>query len=123
MREVYIYDEFCEDLDNLSLVGALTPTSCEHEEIAGGMSGVVLVHPIDEIGKYKALEKGRILKCTVPVRTTPEIDGTTIVTTVEKWYVDPLSTKAQKKVWSKREEGMLKRWDVQLVRDDYELRC
>ena len=105
MREVYVYDEFCNDFDNLGLVGALTPTSCEHEEIAGGMSEVVLVHPIDETGKYKALEKGRILKCIVPVRTTPEIDGTTVVTTVEKWHVDPLSTKAQRKVWSKREEG------------------
>lgn len=105
MREVYVYDELCTDFDNLGLVGALTPTSCEHEEIAGGMSEVVLVHPIDETGKYKALEKGHIIKATVPVRTTPEIDGTTIVTTVEKWHVDPMSTKAQRKVWSKREEG------------------
>lgn len=105
MREVYVYDEFCNDFDNLGLVGALTPTSCEHEEIAGGMSEVVLVHPIDETGKYKALEKGRIIKAIVPVRTTPEIDGTTVVTTVEKWHVDPLSTKAQRKVWSKRTDG------------------
>ena len=105
MREVYVYDEFCNDFDNLGLVGALTPTSCEHEEIAGGMSEVILVHPIDETGKYKALEKGRIIKAIVPVRTTPEIDGTTVVTTVEKWHVDPLSTKAQRKVWSKRTDG------------------
>lgn len=105
MREVYVYDEFCEDFDNLGIVGALTPTSCEHEEIAGGMSEVILVHPIDEVGKYKGLEKGRILKATVPVRTTPEIDGTTMVTTVWKYHVKASSSKEQRKVWSKREEG------------------
>ena len=105
MREVYVYDEFCNDFDNLGLVGALTPTSCEHEEIAGGMSEVILVHPIDETGKYKALEKGRIIKAVVPVRTTPEIDGSTVVTTVWKYHVKASSSKEQRKVWSKREEG------------------
>ena len=40
MGEVYVYDKWTEDFSTTGLCGTLTPFSCRHEEIAGGMSGV-----------------------------------------------------------------------------------
>ena len=102
---VYVYDAFADDFDNAGLVGALEPISCEHDEIAGGMSEVTLVHPLDKMGKWRALMRGNIIKCFTRVRTTPEINDGQITTTVEKWTVKDTSSKAERVVYSAKEGG------------------
>jgi phage minor structural protein len=87
MSEIYVYDKSCDDFTNFGLCGALTPTSCIFEEEANGMSEITLEHPIDDFGRFNALTYDNLLVAEVPVRTTPEIDGHTIVTTVEKCTV------------------------------------
>ena len=87
MANIYVYDKSCEDFTNFGLCGALTPTSCVFEEEANGMSEITLEHPIDDFGRFNALTYDNLLVAEVPVRTTPEIDGHTIVTTVEKCTV------------------------------------
>lgn len=105
MYDVYVYDAFTTDFDNIGLVGALTPTSCEHDEVANGASEVVLAHPLDEAGKWKGLMRGNILKVWTRVRTTPEIDDGELVRTVEKWTVKQTSSKAERVVYSKKADG------------------
>lgn len=73
MHEVYIYAGKDQSLDGMGICGALTPTSCIHDEQAGGMSEVTLEHPFDELGKWRTIRTGRILKCWVPVRETPQL--------------------------------------------------
>lgn len=102
MAYVYIYAAACEDFANFGLAGALMPESCVFEEEANGMSELTLVHPLDELGKYTAIERERILMAEVPVRTTPEINGGKIVTSVEKWSVKATATKAQRTIYRKK---------------------
>lgn len=71
MHDAYIYEGKGQDFDGLGLVGALTPTACVHDETANGNSEITLEHPFDELGKWSFLQRGRILKCWVPVRETP----------------------------------------------------
>lgn len=91
MAEIYVYDSKCDDFTNFGLVGALTPTSCVFEEEANGMSEITLVHPLDNFGRYTALVTNNLLIAEVPVRTTPEIDGGKIVTSIEQWKVQSAS--------------------------------
>ena len=95
MSDIFVFAPDADDFGTFGLVGALIPTKCEHEEVAGGMSQITLEHPLDELGRHRMLKPGYILQCRVPVRTTPEIDGTRIVTSVEVWTVSPLATKVQ----------------------------
>lgn len=74
MSEVYVYEPKCDDFANFGLVGALTPTSCVFEEEANGMSEITLEHPLDSLGRYKALETNNLLQVKVPVRTPPSMD-------------------------------------------------
>ncbi|MDL2206271.1 hypothetical protein LJC33_05100 [Eubacteriales bacterium OttesenSCG-928-N13] len=109
MGHAYIYTPDAEDFDSLGLAGALTANTCEFEEIAGGMSQLTLEHPLDALGRYRLIKPGYIIKAPVPVRTTPEIDGTQIVTSVEKWTVSPLATKAQRYLYTKSTKGKKKK--------------
>jgi len=95
MSEVYLYAKDADDFDCMGLCGALTPTKCEHEEIAGGMSELTLEHPIDDMGRHTLIQNGVIVKATVPVRTTPALNGTQHITTVELWTVKATANKAQ----------------------------
>lgn len=95
MAEVYVYDANCEDFTTFGLVGALTPTSCVFEEEANGLSEITLKHPLDELGRYTTLVCGRLLMTNVPVRTTPEINNGSIVTSVEQWLVRSASKGAR----------------------------
>lgn len=99
MAHVYIFEKDCEDFANFGLVGALTPTECTFEEEANGMSELTLVHPLDDAGRFAAIERECILMADVPVRTTPEIRGGKIVTSVEKWSVKATATKAQRTIY------------------------
>lgn len=104
MSEIYVYPQNCDDFTNFGLVGALTPISCVFEEEANGMSEITLEHPIDDFGRYTALITNNLLVVDVPVRTTPEISGSRIVTSVEEWKVLPASmaSKAQRTLYKKR---------------------
>lgn len=74
MSEIYVYDPKCDDFTSFGLVGALTPTSCVFEEEANGMSEIMLEHPLDNLGRYRALEINNLLQVKVPVRTPPAMD-------------------------------------------------
>jgi phage minor structural protein len=104
---VYAYAPGADDFDSMGLCGPLTPTRCEFTEKRNGLSQLVLDHPIDETGRWAVLVPGCVLKAEVPVRTTPEIDGTTLVTTVEKWKIKTIATEGQRKLWSKSSGGRL----------------
>ncbi len=94
MSEIYVFDAKCEDFTSFGLVGALTPASCVFEEEANGMSEVTLDHPMDALGRYKALVVNNLLTVNVPVRTTPEIsdDAAGFVTNVWICKVQSAST-------------------------------
>ena len=102
---VYVYASGADDFDMMGLCGPLTPTRCEFTEKRNGLSQLTLDHPIDEMGRWAALVPGCILKAEVPVRTTPEIDGTALVTTAEKWKIKTTATKGQRKLYSKSSDG------------------
>ena len=102
MSDIYVYSANCDDFTNFGLVGALTPTSCIFEEVANGLSEITLEHPIDALGRYKQLVTNNLLMVEVPVRTTPEIEGNNIVTSVEKWTVSKTASKANRTMYKKR---------------------
>lgn len=104
MADTYVYAQDCEDFSNIGLCGRLNESKCEFEEEANGMSEITLEHPIDDEGRFALLIPGRILKCTVPVRSVPEVDPETseYITTVQKWYVRDDATKLQRTVFNKR---------------------
>lgn len=103
MSDIYVYPQNCDDFTNFGLVGALTPISCVFEEEANGMSEITLEHPIDEFGRFTALMPNNLLVVDVPVRTTPEIDGNKIVTSVEQYTVMSAaqSSKTQRTLYKK----------------------
>lgn len=103
MSDIYVYPQNCDDFTTFGLVGALTPISCVFEEEANGMSEITLEHPIDAFGRFAALEPNNLLVVDVPVRTTPEIDGNKIVTSVEQYTVMPSaqSSKTQRTLYKK----------------------
>lgn len=91
MHDVYIYEGNGQDFGGLGLVGALIPTACTHDETANGSSEITLEHPFDEYGKWSYIQRGRILKCWVPVRETPLLkldpDATTQTVTRQVYKV------------------------------------
>ena len=93
---VYAYTADATDFTTAGLVGELAPSSCEHEEYAGGMSELTMEHPLDDRGKWACLAEGVILKAPTPVRTTPAFDANGIVTSVEKWMVKTTAAKADR---------------------------
>lgn len=104
MSDIYVYPQNCDDFTNFGLVGALTPISCIFEEEANGMSEITMEHPIDNFGRFTALEPNNLLVVDVPVRTTPEINGGKIVTSVEQYTVVPSaqSSKTQRTIYKKK---------------------
>jgi phage minor structural protein len=102
---IYVYASGETNFDSMGICGALTPKRCEFSEKRNGMSQIVMEHPIDDYGRWAMLQAGCILKVDVPVRTTPEIDGTSLVTTVEKWKVKTTATSGQRKLYSKSTGG------------------
>ncbi len=102
---VFVYAPEAADFDTLGLCGPLTPTKCDFNEKRNGLSQLTLEHPIDDEARWSQLVPGCVLKADVPVRTTPEIDGTTLVTTVETWLVKTTATSGQRKLYSKASGG------------------
>ena len=93
MSDIYVFssNEDNNDYSTMGLVGALEPTECTFEETANGDSLITMKHPVDSLGKYTALVRDNILVIPVPVRTTPEIQNGSCVTTVWTYKVKPLN--------------------------------
>ncbi len=102
---VYVYAPDSESFGSMGLCGPLTPSRCEFTERRNGLSQLVLDHPVDDSGRWAQLKPGCVLKAEVPVRTTPEIDGGMLVTTVEKWRVRTTATGGQRKLYTKPTGG------------------
>lgn len=99
MSEIYVFgpNDDTNDYSSFGLVGALLATEATFTEAGNGDSSVSLTCPLDEFGRYAALVKGNILLCPVPVRTTPEIQNGSCVTTVWTYKVKPLNQLTNKK--------------------------
>jgi len=102
---VFVYAPGADDFGTMGLCGPLLPTRCDFRERRNGLSQLELDHPIDDYGRWAVLVPDCVLKAFVPVRTTPEIDGTTLVTTVEKWRIKTTATAGQRKLYSKSSGG------------------
>lgn len=107
MSEIYVYDALATDTSTAGLVGALMPRSALFTEEAGGTSELTIEHPFDVWGKWRALAAGNLIKAWVPVRTTPEISGGALVTSVEVYTVKPEAqlTKAQRYLYTAQSGG------------------
>ncbi len=92
MSDIYVFGpkESENDYASMGLVGALEPEEVTFKETLNGDSLVTMKHPIDEFGAYLTLKEGNILVVPVPVRTTPEIQNGSCVTTVWTYKVKPL---------------------------------
>lgn len=99
MSDIYVFgpNDDTNDYSSFGLVGALLPTEATFTEAGNGDSSVSITCPLDEFGRYAALTKGNILLCPVPVRTTPEIQNGSCVTTVWTYKVKPLAQLTNKK--------------------------
>lgn len=99
MSDIYVFgpNDADNDYSSFGLVGALLPTEATFSEAGNGDSSVSITCPIDEFGRYASLVKGNILLCPVPVRTTPEIQNGSCVTTVWTYKVKPLDQLTSKK--------------------------
>lgn len=99
MSEIYVFgpNDETNDYSSFGLVGALLPTEATFTEAGNGESSISITCPLDEFGRYAALVKGNILLCPVPVRTTPEIQNGSCVTTVWTYKVKPLNQLTNKK--------------------------
>lgn len=107
MSDIYVFssNEESNDYSTMGLVGALTPSKCDFKETANGESIITMTHPLDDFGKYTALQRGNILVVPVPVRTTPEIQNEACVTTVWTYKVKPLAqltSKNQRTLYKKK---------------------
>ena len=115
MGNVYIYAADADDFSTIGICGALTPTRCIYHEIANGMASVELEHPIDNLSRYTCLQENRILKCDVPVRTTPEIAGGQFITVVEQYTVKSGASKANRYIYNKADPSAKKQKKLKLV--------
>lgn len=99
MSDIYVFgpNDADNDYSSFGLVGAILPTEATFDEAGNGDSSVRITCPIDEFGRYASLVKGNILLCQVPVRTTPEIQNGSCVTTVWTYKVKPLDQLTSKK--------------------------
>lgn len=107
MSDIYVFgpNDADNDYSSFGLVGAILPTEATFDEAGNGDSSVSITCPIDEFGRYASLVKGNILLCPVPVRTTPEIQNGSCVTTVWTYKVKPLdqlTSKNQRTLYKKQ---------------------
>ena len=96
MSDIYVFSPDDDDYTTMGLACALTPTSCTFREQANGESAIEMSHPLDSFGRYTALQKENILTVPVPVRTTPEIQNGSVVTTVWTYRVKPANQYSSK---------------------------
>lgn len=115
MSEVYLYDADCNDFDSIGIVGALVPTRCVFSEAANGNSSLSLTHPMDDLGRYKQLKSGMILKTAVPVRTVPEILNGEYIDVVTIYTVKNTATKLNRYIYNRAKPDSKKDKKLKLV--------
>lgn len=103
MAEVYLYDSDTNDFSTIGIVGALIPTECTYKETANGNSTIHMVHPVDELGRYKEIKEDMILKVAVPVRTAPEIVSGVFISSVDVYTVKAGATKDQRSLYNHKD--------------------
>jgi phage minor structural protein len=109
MAELYIYAPDCGDFSTIGVCGRLTPSRYEWDGAANCLPEIVVEHPIDPMGRYALIQEEWIIKAPAPVRTMPEIENGSYVTSVEVWTVASTASKAERYVYSRREEGEKKK--------------
>lgn len=82
-KPVYVYPHNCTDFRGTGLVGDLMPLEASFTEEKNGVSQIVIKMPYDEYEKWKACQKGSIIKAEVPVRIPPVISDDEYAGTVE----------------------------------------
>ena len=80
---IYVYPHDCEDFTTTGLVGDLKPLEAVFTEEKNGICQVTIKMPYDKYKRWKALAKGNIIKCPVPVRVPPVIDNDEYANTTE----------------------------------------
>lgn len=115
MGSIYIYEADADDFSTIGICGALTPLSCTFHEIANGMSSLELEHPVDDQARYTTLQENRILKCDVPVRTTPEIAAGAFVTVIEKYTVKQGAARVDRYIYKAPSPSAKKQKKLKLV--------
>lgn len=107
MSDIYVFGpkEDDNDYSTMGLIGALEPEEVTFKETLNGDSLLTMKHPLDEFGAFLTLNEGNILVVPVPVRTTPEIQNGSCVTTVWTYKVKPLdqlTSKNQRTLYKKK---------------------
>ena len=107
MSDIYVFGpkEDDNDYSTMGLIGALEPEEVTFKETLNGDSLLTMKHPLDEFGAFLTLNEGNILVVPVPVRTTPEIQNGSCVTTVWTYKVKPLNqltSKNQRTLYKKK---------------------
>ena len=69
---ICVYPADCTDFSNNG-IGAVTPMSCTVTETLNGEWELMLVHDIDERGKWTRLSEGCVLRAPVPAAMTPSV--------------------------------------------------
>ena len=94
---ITIHEKTAKSYDALGL-GALLPASCVVTEELNGAFGLEMEHPYDEGGKWRRVERGRILYAPTPTgpqpfriyNTTPSMDS--IKVNARHIFYDPASS-------------------------------
>ena len=82
-KPVYVYPPDCTDFSTTGLVGDLMPLEAPFTEEKNGISQIVIKMPYDDFQKWKAVQKGCLIKAEVPVRVPPVIDDDEYVGSVD----------------------------------------
>lgn len=72
---VYIYPADCEDFTTTGMVGDIRPLEGTFVEEKNGESQITMRLSYDEFNRWKAAKVGNYVKCKVPVRVPPAMDG------------------------------------------------
>ena len=87
MADVFVYAPKSTDWTGNGQA-SLDPISCEVNEQTGGQYELTLKHPLDELGKWRYLVNGSIIKASVPIQNVPAITPSEVA----YWRVKPSVT-------------------------------
>ena len=71
---LYVYPVDCTDFSGNGL-GSLSPVSALVKETLNGAYELEVVHPYDDVGKWRRLVEGCIIRAPVPSAMTPRVDS------------------------------------------------
>ncbi len=70
---IFVYESTCTDFSANGL-GAVSPSTCTVTETLNGEWELMMIHPLDDFGKWMRLQEGRILRAPVPAGVTPQVN-------------------------------------------------